>query len=54
MIHAIIIIIIKMTLQAVQTFEKMVPLLEKQGAAIVKQVGCVYHFELRAKKDDQA
>ena len=42
-----------MTLQAVQTFEKMVPLLEKQGAAIVKQVGCVYHFELRAKKDDQ-
>jgi hypothetical protein len=43
-----------MTLQAVQTFEKMVPLLEKQGAAIVKQVGCVYHFELRAKKDDQA
>ena len=42
-----------MPLQAVQTFEKMVPLLEKQGAAIVKQIGCVYHFEIRAGKDEK-
>jgi putative sterol carrier protein len=42
-----------MPLQAVQTFEKMIPMLEKQGAAIVAKVGCVYLFELREKKGDQ-
>ena len=40
-----------MPLQAVQTFEKLVPLLEKHGAAIVKQIGCLYHFEIRENKD---
>ena len=42
-----------MPLQAVQTFEKMIPMLEKQGAPIVAKVGCVYLFELREKKGDQ-
>ena len=42
-----------MPLQAVQTFEKIAPLLEKQGADVVKQIGCIYHFEIRAKKEDQ-
>ena len=41
-----------MPLQAVQTFEKIAPLLEKQGADVVKQIGCIYHFEIRAKKED--
>lgn len=43
-----------MPLQAVQTFEKMVPMLPTHGAGIVKKVGCVYHFEISAKKGDKA
>lgn len=36
--------------QAAQTFEKLVPLLATKGADIVKQVGCIYHFEIAEKK----
>ena len=43
-----------MPTQAAQTFEKLQPLLEKQGAPIVKQVGCVYHFEIAEKKGAKA
>ena len=43
-----------MPLQAVQTFEKMIPLMPTHGAAIVKQVGCLYHFEISEKKGDKA
>ena len=39
--------------QAAQTFEKLVPILEKSGAGIVKQVQCVYHFEIAQKKGDK-
>ena len=34
-------------------FDKMAPVLEKQGAPIVEKVGAVYLFELRDKKDSQ-
>lgn len=40
--------------QAAQTFEKMIPMLEKHGEGIVKQVGCVYHFEISPKKGEKA
>lgn len=43
-----------MPLQAVQTFEKIVPQLATHGAAMVKQIGCVYHFEISEKKGDKA
>ena len=39
-----------MVLQAAAMFEKMRPHIDKLGASIVKQVGCVYAFELREKK----
>ena len=39
--------------QAAQTFEKMVPVLAKHGEQVVKQVGCVYHFEIAQKKGDK-
>ena len=42
-----------MSLKAVAMFEKMAPLLEKQGAEVVAKVGAVYHWELRAKKGDE-
>ena len=41
-----------MPLKSVALFETMAPMLEAQGAGIVAKVGCVYHFELREKKDD--
>ena len=40
-------------LQSVQTFEKMIPVLAKSGDQVVSKVGCIYHFELRAKKGDK-
>ena len=30
----------------------MIPILASKGADIVKQVGCVYHFEISVKKGD--
>ena len=30
----------------------MIPILASKGADIVKQVGCIYHFEISAKKGD--
>ena len=42
-----------MTLKGVELFQKMAPVLEKDGAAIVGKVGAVYLWELRAKKGDQ-
>ena len=41
-----------MTLKSVDVFQKMGPVLEKQGAAVVAKVGAVFHWELRAKKGD--
>ena len=43
-----------MKTQAAQTFEKLVPILATKGEGIVKQVGCLYHFEISAKKGDTA
>ena len=39
-----------MALKSEEVFNKMAPLLEKQGAEIVKKVGAVYLFELRKDK----
>ena len=41
-----------MKTQAAQTFEKLSPILTTKGADIVKQVGCLYHFEINAVKGD--
>ena len=41
-----------MTTEAAKTFERLSPILATKGADIVKQVGCVYHFEISAKKGD--
>merc|ERR1712166_1106219 len=35
------------------TFEKMIPMLETHGEDMVKQVGCLYHFEISAKKGEK-
>ena len=32
----------------------MIPMLEKHGEQVVKQVGCVYHFEIAPKKGEKA
>ena len=40
-------------MQSVALFKKMEPMLATHGAEVVKKVGCVYHFELRAKKGDK-
>ena len=40
-------------LKSAELFKKMKPLLEKQGAEIVKKVGAVYLFEIRATKDSE-
>ena len=42
-----------MPLKSVAMFEKIAPLLEKQGAEVVAKVGAVYHWELREKKGDE-
>ena len=39
-----------MTLKSTDVFKKMTPVLEKAGAEIVKKVGAVYLFEIRADK----
>ena len=43
-----------MPLQAAVLFGKMQPHLEIHGAGIVKQVNCVYAFEIREKKGGPA
>lgn len=42
-----------MTLKSADLFKKMGPLLEKQGAEIVKKVQAVYLFEIRADKNSE-
>ena len=42
-----------MTLKSEELFNKMAPLLEKTGADIVKKIGAVYLFELRATKESE-
>ena len=39
-------------MQSLEIFKRMAPVLEKNGAEIVKKVGCIYHFELRKEKTD--
>jgi hypothetical protein len=39
--------------KSVDIFERMVPFLEKQGSEIVKKVGAVFLFEIRANKDSE-
>ena len=39
-------------MQSLEIFKQMAPVLEKDGAEIVKKVGCLYHFELRKAKAD--
>ena len=42
-----------MTLKSADLFNKMGPILEKGGADIVKKVGAVFLFEIRATKDSE-
>ena len=42
-----------MPLKSVAMFEKIAPLLEKQGAEVVAKVGAAFHFEFREKKADK-
>ena len=42
-----------MTIKSADLFEKMTPLLEKSGADIVKKVGAVFLFEIRATKESE-
>ncbi len=40
-----------MSVKATELFEKMGPVLEKSGAEIVKKVGAIFLFEIKANKD---
>lgn len=42
-----------MSLKSVEIFKKMGPLLETQGAELVKKVQAVYLFEIRADKTSE-
>ena len=42
-----------MALKSEALFERMVPHLKTEGAAIVKKVGASFHFEIKANKDAQ-
>ena len=40
-----------MAIKSAEIFEKMRPMLEKSGEEVVKKVGAVYLFEIRANKE---